>query len=96
MDPEQVVLAFVDAWNRLDEERIYGLMADDIFYHNIPLKPVQGRDAVRDHLAKWPVDESEWQVLNIATNWAATTGPMPTMLVRRSYKAAAPGRRANS
>ena len=68
MDPEQVVLAFVDAWNRLDEERIYGLMADDIFYHNIPLKPVQGREEVRDYLGKWPIDESEWQLLNIATN----------------------------
>ena len=67
MDAESVVLAFVDAWNRLDHERIYALMADDIFYHHIPLKPVQGRDAVRDHLAKWPVDESEWEVLHIAT-----------------------------
>ena len=68
MDAESVVLAFVDAWNRLDHERIYALMADDIFYHNIPLKPVQGREAVRDYLGKWPVDESEWQLLNIATN----------------------------
>lgn len=68
MDAEAVVMAFVDAWNRLDEDRIYGLMSDDIFYHNMPLEPVTGREAVRAHLAGWPVDEAEWVVLNIATS----------------------------
>ena len=66
MDAEQTVLAFVHAWNRLDEERIHGLMADDIVYHNMPMKPVVGIAAVRAHLAAWPVDECEWVVLNIA------------------------------
>lgn len=66
MDAEQTVLAFVDAWNRLDEDRIYGLMADDIVYHNMPLQPVAGIEAVRAHLAAWPVDECEWIVSNIA------------------------------
>lgn len=66
MDAEQTVLAFVDAWNRLDEERIHGLMADDIVYHNMPMKPVTGIAAVRAHLASWPVDECEWIVRNIA------------------------------
>ena len=67
MSAEATVLAFVDAWNALDEERIYGLMADDIFYHNMPMRPVTGREAVRAHLAAWPVDSCEWQVLNIAS-----------------------------
>ncbi len=66
MEAEEVVRAFVDAWNQLDHERIYALMADDIFYHNMPMKPVRGRDAVRSHLASWPVDACEWEVLNIA------------------------------
>jgi limonene-1,2-epoxide hydrolase len=68
MGAEETVLAFVDAWNRLDQDRIYALMSDDIFYHNIPMKPVTGRDAVRAHLAAWPVDACTWSVLNIATN----------------------------
>lgn len=66
MTAEETVLAFIQAWNRLDQERIYALMAEDIFYHNMPLTPVTGRAAVREHLAAWPVDECEWELLNIA------------------------------
>ena len=63
---EETVLAFVDAWNRLDEEMIYGLMSDDIVYHNIPMRPVRGVDADRADLAAWPVDGCEWIVRHIA------------------------------
>jgi limonene-1,2-epoxide hydrolase len=68
MGAEETVLAFVAAWNALDWSRIYALLADDIVYHNMPLKPVLGRDAVRAHLDAWPVDACEWEVRNIASN----------------------------
>lgn len=67
MGPEATVLAFVEAWNALDWSRIYGLMADDIVYHNIPMKPVTGIPAVRKGFEAWPVDSCEWIVSNIAT-----------------------------
>lgn len=67
MSAEETVLAFVDAWNRLDEDRIYGLMADDIVYHNMPMRPVTGILAVRKGFDAWPVDSCEWVVLNIAS-----------------------------
>ena len=67
MDAEETVLAFIDAWNALDHARIYALMAEDIFYHNIPLQPVRGREAVRAYLAAWPVDECEWSLTHIAS-----------------------------
>ena len=38
MGAEETVLAFVAAWNALDEGRIYALMAEDIVYHNMPPK----------------------------------------------------------
>ncbi len=66
ISPEETVTAFVAAWSALDEARIYGLLADDVVYHNIPLAPVTGLEAVRAHLAAWPVDECEWELLNIA------------------------------
>lgn len=66
MNPEDIVLAFAAAWNALDHERIYALMADDIFYHNMPFKPVRGRDNVRAHLARWPVDSCAWTITNIS------------------------------
>jgi len=68
MGAEETVLAFVAAWNALDWSRIYALLADDIVYHNMPLKPVLGRDAVRAHLDAWPVDACEWEVRNIASS----------------------------
>jgi len=66
MSPEETVKAFVAAWSALDEERIYGLLAEDVVYHNIPLAPVTGLEAVRAYLAAWPVDECEWELVNIA------------------------------
>jgi limonene-1,2-epoxide hydrolase len=68
MTPEDVVLDFVAAWNALDHDRIYALLAEDVFYHNIPMKPVIGREAVRRNMAAWPVDACEWEVLHIASN----------------------------
>jgi limonene-1,2-epoxide hydrolase len=67
MGPEETVKAFVAAWSALDEARIYSLLAEDVVYHNIPLAPVVGREAVRANLAAWPVDECEWELLNIAS-----------------------------
>lgn len=66
MTAEETVLAFIEAWNRLDQERIYALMAEDILYHNMPLEPVRGRAGVRAHLDAWPVDACEWELLHIA------------------------------
>jgi limonene-1,2-epoxide hydrolase len=68
MDAERVVRAFVDAWNALDWDRIYGLMAPDIVYHNMPMRPVVGIEAVRAGFAAWPVDACEWELLAIATH----------------------------
>lgn len=66
MDAEEVVRAFVAAWNALDDARIYALMAEDIVYHNMPMRPVTGIEAVRAGFAAWPVDSCEWVLLNIA------------------------------
>lgn len=68
MNPEATVLAFVEAWNALDWPKIYALMADDIVYHNMPMKPVTGIPAVRKGFDAWPVDTCEWIVTNIAAN----------------------------
>jgi len=65
---EDIVLAFVEAWNALDDDRIYPLLAEDVFYHNMPMKPVIGREAVRRHMAAWPVDTCAWEVIHIASN----------------------------
>jgi limonene-1,2-epoxide hydrolase len=65
--PIAVVEAFIDAWNAMDFTAIVDLLADDVVYHNIPMTPLHGRDAVRDYLTSaGPFDSIHWQTLNIA------------------------------
>lgn len=69
-DSKQLVLDFIDAWNRLDYDAIYAAMADDIFYHNIPMDPCEGINAVRAFFdgSGMGSDGAEWIVHHIAAN----------------------------
>ena len=42
-----VVKSLADAWAALDIEAIMGHFTDDIVYHNIPMEPAEGHEAVR-------------------------------------------------
>lgn len=44
---EEVVRAFIGAFNANDLERILAFFAEDAVYHNIPVQPVQGTPAIR-------------------------------------------------
>ncbi len=47
-EPIEVVRAFCDAWGTPAEiEKALDLLSDDCRYHNIPLDPVEGIDAIR-------------------------------------------------
>ncbi|MEU0987737.1 limonene-1,2-epoxide hydrolase family protein [Streptomyces sp. NPDC005953] len=48
---EQVVEAFFAALTRMDADELAGCFAEDGVYHSIPLEPVVGREAIRDHFA---------------------------------------------
>jgi limonene-1,2-epoxide hydrolase len=67
MNSRDVVLAFIDAWNRVDMEGVYALMAPDIVYHNIPMPPATGLDAAKAVIASFPpFNACEWIVHHIA------------------------------
>lgn len=38
---------FCDAWSALDIDTLMAFFTDDAVYHNIPIAPVTGRDAIR-------------------------------------------------
>lgn len=59
---------FIAAWNRLDMQAIESMMADDIFYHNIPLEPCNGIAEFRTFIQQLPADSAEWIVHAIAEN----------------------------
>ncbi len=49
--PLEVVNDFCAAVNKQDLDAVIAFFADDAVYHNIPLEPIVGRDAIRETLA---------------------------------------------
>ena len=47
----QLALDFIAAWNENDVDKIMSFLADDCFYHNIPMEPMQGADAIRGFIS---------------------------------------------
>ena len=45
-DNGAIVAAFCAAWGRGDTDAIVAAFTDDAVYHNIPMRPVEGRDAI--------------------------------------------------
>ena len=51
MDPDRIVREFCAAWSRADVEAIVGAFTPDAVYHNIPMEPCEGMDAIRTFVA---------------------------------------------
>lgn len=64
----QVVQNFCDAWARLDLEELLAYFTPDAVYHNIPIDPMVGVDAIRSMMQMFTtgVDRIEFEVLHIA------------------------------
>lgn len=52
MTPKQVVLAWVDAFNRADADALAGLYHDTAVNHQVAETPVEGREAIRTMFAR--------------------------------------------
>jgi limonene-1,2-epoxide hydrolase len=50
-DPTQIVRDFCAAWEARDQQRIVESFTDDGVYHNIPMEPAVGKDAIARLLA---------------------------------------------
>lgn len=69
MSNTRIVKDFIAAWNANDIDKACDMMAEDIFYHNIPMAPVNGREASRAMLkAMGPLTDVNWELLAIAEN----------------------------
>ena len=51
MSPEQVVNAFMAAFDRKDLDGALALVTDDCYYDNVPLGDMRGREKMREFLA---------------------------------------------
>jgi limonene-1,2-epoxide hydrolase len=69
MTPQETVEAFIAGWNSGDLDAVYGMMADDIVWHNIPMEPANGIDGVKALMAQFPPSEGiEFVTHHIAAN----------------------------
>ena len=60
--PTSTVAAFIHQMNHMEIDTALALLADDVVYHNIPMRPVVGREAVRAFLARIPCEAMDWIV----------------------------------
>lgn len=86
--PVEVVRRFCAAWADGDLDAIVGAFTDDAVYHNIPLDPVTGPEAIRTFIEGFigGVDAVEFQIRNIV-------GSGNVVLTERVDVFVAPGKR---
>jgi limonene-1,2-epoxide hydrolase len=46
-DAKEVVREFCAAWEAMDQQRILAAFTDDAVYHNMPMAPAVGKDAIK-------------------------------------------------
>src|SRR5262245_61898354 len=72
-DNEKLVTDFCQAWSRLKVEEILGYLTDDCFYHNIPMEPCVGKEAVRKFVEPFLKNA---QSANFAIKYTTSAGNM--------------------
>lgn len=64
---EQIVRNFIEAWSRLDPVELAGFFHASGVYHNMPAKPVEGREHVQafisGFISTWT--ETDWEILSL-------------------------------
>jgi limonene-1,2-epoxide hydrolase len=68
--PIDVVRRFCDAWSNFDIDALCAFFTPDAVYHNIPVDPVSGVDAIRATIAGFTtgIDKVEFQLRNIVAD----------------------------
>jgi len=68
--PTEIVTKFCAAWSDNDVDALMGFFADDAVYHNIPIDPVNGVDAIKAAIAGFTqgVEKIEFRVKQIAAD----------------------------
>jgi limonene-1,2-epoxide hydrolase len=68
--PIETVTRFCAAWSRLDLDELVGYFAEDAVYHNIPVDPVVGVDAIRSTVEGFTagIERVEFELRNVAAD----------------------------
>ena len=68
MTHSDVVMDFINAWNRMDWDAVEDAFTDDVCYHNMPMQPLEGKAAAVAFIRGMAPKEVDWEVMNIAEN----------------------------
>ncbi len=64
---ESIIRRFIADRSNLDADRLAGYFTEDGVYHNMPIEPVAGKEALRQFiaafLANW--DSTDWEIVNL-------------------------------
>ncbi|MBI1885214.1 MAG: nuclear transport factor 2 family protein [Chloroflexi bacterium] len=68
----KLVADFCRAWSRRDVDEIVEYFTEDAVYHNIPMPPINGKQAIANILRAivGPASAIDWEVLNVAASGA--------------------------
>ncbi len=69
MNPEQIVRDFCNAVPRRDVKALVAFFTPDAVYHNIPIAPVVGHEAIENVLRQFldPSSEAEFEIIALAS-----------------------------
>ena len=69
-EAEKVVADFCKAFERKNIEEIMGYFSDDAVYHNMPMEPAKGKDAIRKTINSFlpGSDKIQFKILHAASN----------------------------
>ncbi|MDX1580450.1 MAG: limonene-1,2-epoxide hydrolase family protein [Alphaproteobacteria bacterium] len=69
MSAKDVVEKFLAKWNENDIDGAVDMLSEDVFYHNVPMEPVNGREAARQLLKGFgEIEDIDWETTAIAEN----------------------------
>ena len=70
MTPSETVTAFIEAIERLDVDAAITMLAEDVSYENVPMRPITGREGVRAVLDNFlgAASEVSWPVSSQITH----------------------------
>ena len=69
MTNTEVVLNFIDSWNRMDWDAVIDAFTEDVVYHNIPMEVIEGKAAAAEFITTgMDLEAVDWKLLSIAEN----------------------------
>jgi limonene-1,2-epoxide hydrolase len=69
-DAETLVREFCDAWSKRDPDLLTEYFTDDGVYHNMPLQPLEGHEAIRAFLTGFlaGATSADFRILNLVAS----------------------------